>query len=332
MASKRESKIILDYKGSKLYAKLQSRLESFSYTEVASGSSDSISATIENIDKSFLTKNIPQLGDVIEPQIFSNFYKEAKGSYIKCGAFHIDTVEFSGRPLVMTIEGLSQPADSGFRNTTRTKTWNNTTIEQIASEIAKNAGIKLVYDADTVQVKENEQNTETDSSFLSGLCKDYGLAIKIYNDKLVIFDEVKYEKKDPVVIISENDMISWNYSTTLEGAYTGVKVGYTGADKKTVKYLLGTEDRLLTTSPKVATLYDAELRAKALLHEANKKLTTMNVTVPSDPKIYASCNVQINGVGTANGIYYVDKITHSAAPSTMKLQLHFVRGYYTEDN
>ena len=37
-----------------------------------------------------------------------------------------------------------------------------------------------------------------------------GLALKVYNNKLVLYKEQEYEGKKEIAIISESDMISWH--------------------------------------------------------------------------------------------------------------------------
>lgn len=61
-----------------------------------------------------------------------------------------------------------------------------------------------------------EQKDQADSSFLLSLCEKYGLGMKTYNHKAVIFDIVMYEKKDSVLTMDESDMSAWSYNDTIE--------------------------------------------------------------------------------------------------------------------
>lgn len=324
----RSSKLSVSYKGSKLDQEISSQASSFSYTDVASGTSDTIDITIYNANKNWMNKWLPTKGDKITPSvILNNWTKEGVTNTIKCGSFVIDDLSFSGRPLIFSLAGVSMPANEDFKATKKTNTYEDVTIKEIASKIAKAAGIKMVYDAPTVKIAEIEQSNTPDSTFLYSLCESYGLAMKVYNEKLVIFEEAKYEAKKVVATIDETDMISWNYNSTIDGTYTGATVSYTIPDtEKTVTMTVGKKGRMYEASMQVSSEYDAELKASALVNKANKGAVSLEVKIMANPKIIASSTVQITGLGKLSGKYYVDSVKHSLGNGyTMTLSLHLIQ-------
>lgn len=324
----RTAGIKVSYKGSKLDKEISSQASSFSYTDNASGESDAINITIMNADKNWMNKWLPTKGDKITPSIvLTNWDKNGTTKTIDCGKFIIDDLSFSGRPLIFSLAGVSMPANEDFKTTKKTKTYENITLKEIASKIAKAAGIALHYDAPTIKIKEIEQTATPNSSFLSSLCADYGLAMKIYNGKLVIFDEGRYEAKKTVAKIDEKDMLSWSYNSTIDGSYTGATVSYTIPDtEKTVTKTVGKKGRMYEASLQVDNEYDAELKAKAIVNKANRGITTMEVKIMANPKIVATSTVDITGLGKLNGKYYVDQVKHNLGNSyTMSLSLHLVQ-------
>lgn len=328
MASPRKTSLSINYKGKKLNNTINKYIESFSYTDVASGESDSISVSLHNIDKKWINEYMPEKGDAIASSIIvENWSKEGDKKTLNCGSFTIDDISFTGRPFSGTIGAVSVPANEDFKATKRTKTWQNTNIKEIASEIAKKAGITLYYDAGTIKISELEQDAP-DSSFLSSLCVEYGLAMKVYNNKLVIFDESVYEKKKKVVTLKEEDFVgSWSYNTTLQGSYTGARLSYSDPDSdKTITVEVGTAGRIYEFSTQADSRYDAELKATAKVNQANKKITTMTAKVVPHKSIVASSVAEIAGLGKINGNYYVDKVVHniSSGGYTMTLSLHKV--------
>ena len=76
----------------------------------------------------------------------------------------------------------------------RSQTWESVTICQVAGEIASRYGLECVYDADEITIKRMEQNKRPDSEFLKELCSRYGLILKIYNRRLIVFSYENYEK------------------------------------------------------------------------------------------------------------------------------------------
>lgn len=324
----RTASIKIKYKGSKLDNEISAQASNFSYTDNASGESDAIGITIMNANKNWMDKWLPTKGDSITPSIvLSNWTKNGVINSINCGKFIIDDLSFSGRPLIFSLAGVSMPANEDFKTTKKTKTYENVTIKEIASKIAKAAGIALHYDAPTIKISEIEQSETPDSSFLYSLCDEYGLAMKVYNGKLVIFDEANYEAKNTVATIDEKDMLSWSYNSTIDGSYTGATVSYTVPDtEQTVKKTVGSAGRMYEASIQVSSEYDAELKAKAIVNKANKRITTAEVKIMANPKIIATSTVEITGLGKLNGKYYVDQVKHNLGTGyTMSLSLHLIQ-------
>ena len=124
---------------------------------------------------------------------------------------------------------MSVPADGAFRETERTKTWEKVTVQEIGKEIASRAGIALAWDVEGTPftIQSIEQSSQTDCDFYMQVCESYGYAMKVYAQKIVVFDREAYKKKDPVLTIRESDIESWSWKKTLAGTYTGGEYTYT---------------------------------------------------------------------------------------------------------
>lgn len=309
--------------------KIEKQASALTYTDVASGQSDSVSISLFDIDKEWMGKYMPKKGASLGVKLqLINWNQEEKKESFNCGTFVLDDISFSGRPLSCVLGGVSVPAMDDFKSLPRTKTWEKTTIKDIASEIAKRAGVSLYYSGGSIRIQEVEQNKQTDSAFLYSLCEKYGLAMKVYNKKIVIFSIVAYEKKDAVLTLKEADLLSWDYNTTVDGTYTGVKLSYTDPDSdETISVTMGSSGRMYEINAQASSSYDAELQAAAKVNAANRKIETMNITIRANPKIVASHCVKIEGLGKINGKYYIDKVVHSIGKSgyQMKLTLHKVQ-------
>lgn len=399
------------FNGQNVSTTLSNFLESFSYTDVASGESDSIDISLHNIGMEWLGEWYPTKGDKVEASIaFKDWNKKGKNLSLLCGKFVLDDIGFTGGPLSAKFSALSIPAKDAFKATQRTATWKKVTIEEIAKTVAGRYGLELVYDAGTFVVAALEQNENTDSEFLYDLCKNYGLAMKVFSEKIIIFDEERYENKDIVATLKRSDFVDddWDYKDTLAGTYTGAKISYksgknndeietyvgldsaaaqttkavTGKAKTTMNvrnvsyvgghiygtiaeggavevleqlsngwlkikysgascgyaytsnasgkyYTISEENKLtidgssrcLNVNEKADSLEDAQIKAAAKVNEANKNTTTITGTIWANPKIVATCNVQIEGMGKANGKYAVDKVTTSIEESGTKMRI-----------
>jgi len=315
---------------SKLGKQIEKQATAFSYTDVASGKSDSVSITIADIGMDWLGSLMPKRGASLGASLkLINWNKEEKTDTFNCGTFILDDISFSGRPLNCVLNGVSVPAMNDFKSLPRTKTWEKTNIQDIASEISKRAGVSLHYEAGTIQISELEQNKQTDSSFLYSICEKYGLAMKVYNHKIVIFDIVAYEAKAAILTLNEKDMLSWSYNTTVDGTYTGVNLNYTDPDSEDdeiIKVTIGSAGRMYEINSQASSQYDAELQAIATVNAANRKIETMEVSIRANIKIVASHCIEIAGLGNANGKYYVDTVKHNIGNGyKMQLTLHKVQ-------
>jgi hypothetical protein len=326
------------YNGSNIDTKLAAFLQSLSYTDVASGESDTLSLGINDRERKWIKSWFPTKGDTMEASILlNNWGGDGDTRIMVCGSFVIDNFSFSGTPIKLKLDAVAIPADSSFKETQRTKTYENTTLENIGQEIADRAGISLYYEAPEVSIEKIEQSEKDDCSFYNELVKTYGFAMKIYKSKIVVFNEATYEQRGSVTTLTESDIEpNWSWNTKLQKTYTGAKYEYTNNDKNTTFTVnVGEGDRILKVTDAASTLAEAERITLAKLNEANKDDTTMSLTVSqANPSIIATSCVNIKGLGRIDGKYYANKVTWSVGGGVLKqkLDLRRVSERFTEVN
>lgn len=324
MTAVRRKSMSIVYNGVEAWADLSPHLEKFTYTDSVD-KSDTIAISLSDRDLKWVNSWIPQKGDVVLPSIIlENWNHEGEKMAFACGSFTVDDFSFSSPPLAGSINGVSAPVNSSFKETERTRTWEAATIQVIAAELAGKYGLTLTYDADDIQVKKMEQSGQSDSEFLSALCKKYGLGIKVYSNRLVIWDYKRYYRQAPVMTLCQTDVSKWEYKSTMQGTYTGAQVSYTNpATKKTVDVLVGTEERLYKTTQKADSEADAILIGEAAILEANRKETTMQLTLSPKLSLMATKTVRLSGFGRMDGLYFINSVTHTVSRKaySMKVQL-----------
>ena len=286
---------------------------SFTYTDVASGSSDSMSVQFNDPDRRWIDAWFPKKGDRLDPTvIFEDWETDGDKKTMKCGAFVVDDFSFTGGPIKMTLDAVAMPSTSGFKATERTNTYEKTTLKEIGEKVASRAGLQLYFEpSDKISIESASQDKQTDCTFFNELVVKYGYALKIYNDKLVVFDEATYEEKKEVATLHEDDLApGWKYNTTLVGTYTGITYSYTAGKKnKTYSVDIGdvTSGRVLTCDDSSNNLYEATLIAVAKINNANKGTTTIQATLKGTWRIRATDCVKIEGLGKLDGKYFVEK-------------------------
>ena len=317
----RSAAVELNWNGAAVTSQMKDYKTEITYTDPASGEADSLDIAIQDRAQQWTTAWLPATGDTLTATILAeNWEKEGDNRKLDCGFFILDHYEFNGWPMAGMISAVSVPADGSFRATERTKTWEDVTIQEIGKEIADRAGISLAWDVEgePFKIKSLEQTEQTDCDFFMSLCDTYGLAMKVYSPKIVVYDREAYKEKDPVGIIREDQIENWNWTRNLAGTYTGVRYQYTHTEKnQTFTVNVGGGERILTCDDAANNQTEATLIALAKVNNANKGTTTMKITLRTPAwNIVATQCIVIKGLGQLSGKYYVEKATHTVADGT----------------
>lgn len=327
----RRAYVDLIYNGTAATAEISGFVTDISYTDPASGEADSLDITLQDRDRRWTGAWIPVAGDTLAATIRAlNCQYSGDNRILPCGFFIVDSFSFSGWPVSGSISAISTPLDSSFTTTQRTKTWENVTIKEIGTEIAGRAGIALAWDVKGTPftIKSVEQSEQTDCEFYMNLCNTYGLAMKVYAQKIVVYDREAYKKKGAAAVLSPSSMKSWSWQQDQAGTYTGGEFTYTSpATEKEIKVTVGKGSRILKQSGKADSKADAERKIKAAVAKANHGKTKLSATIVGNASLVASQCVRVVGLGKLSGKYYIDTITHNVSGSggyTMDLEMSLV--------
>lgn len=265
--------------------------------------------------------------------IQKNPYTDGKDKVLDCGVFEIDSVSYTGPPQKLSIKATSIPYKAKLRQTEHNKTWENTTLKNIGSKIAKNSGMKFMYLSDSNPTyKRKEQVNMTDIAFLKKMCKQAGISLKVTSNTIVLFDAADYEKKAEVKKIKagKGNILSYSFSTkTADTAYSSCHVIYTDPDtKETIEATYTPENanadgQTLEVKQKVSSVAEAKELARKSLRAKNKGETTAEFTLVGDVDYVAGITVRVYGYGEFNGKYIVEQATHSITGGyKVQIKLH----------
>lgn len=318
--------------------------ESFSWVDCASGSADTMTLTLSNINGKWFKGYYPDSKDNIQTWIVVEDWpttgtakkkakvvkkttagtakvqtvkttKKKNEQKVYCGKFAIDSMDFSGPPEQLELSGISVPINSAFNVSQHSHTWKKTSIKRILQTIAKRYGMQLQYGAADHKIESTSQSGQTDLEFSCSICTDYGVAIKIYNNKIVTYDKTSYEKKTAKHTITKGQELQYSIHGEYAKACNGVKIQYTsGKKKKTLTYQFkrpktkGTRQMIVST--KAESIADAEKKAKAALRENIRSCMSVELTMTGNIKYLAADNVNLKGFGKLDGKYFIDEATH----------------------
>lgn len=311
----RQSYVTVKYNGKDITKTITDYVEGFEYVDNASGTADTVTLKLNNKSGKWWGSWIPVQGDYVEPTIkVTNWNKEGDNRSLNCGYFLIDDLKYSGPPDIAEIGGIATPINVDFNVTQKSHTWKKTSVKGILSAIANTAGIGLYFSGQDYPIDEIEQSSQEDVTFAFNLCASYNLAMKLYNRKMVVFDQTEYEKKAASLSLDKSKCSDYDLSKSMTRMYDGVLISYTDSKtNKTLKYqfMLKNGSRILKLNETAESLQDAEIKAKAKLLEYNRKCQSISLETKGDLKYIACKNINVTGFGRLDGKYYIDAVTHS---------------------
>lgn len=293
----------------------RSTVTSVTYTDPASGQADSLDIAVSGGGNKWITDWYPGEGKVVSATIVLSDWEQegAQDITLDCGKFILDEPKFSGWPVSGTLSAVSTPANKGFSKTERTKTWENVTLKEIGKNIADRAGITLAWDVSgsSFSISSVEQSKKADCEFFTELCNNYGLQVKVYSHKLVVYDREAYKKKAVVDTVDASEFASWDGGPSMSEVYTGGEYTYTNPQtSKKIVAKVGGGDKILKKSGKADSAADAERKIKALVSNANHGHIKLNFEMMGNAKWISTQCIQVNGLGVLSGKYYLDSVSN----------------------
>lgn len=320
---------IVKYNGTDISADIGYSLKSLEFTDNLSGSADDLSITLEDKDSRWQGSWFPEKGATINATLIGDNWNISSEKSLNLGSFEIDEISSSGYPSEVQICSTSIPDNNKLRGIERTRSWEKAELKTIVSDIAYNAEIELVYDTEVNPILERvEQTEQSDLSFLLQICSDQGLAVKLYEMKIVIFDESAYEQVEPTITLVKpsskynpsqsyiNNILGYSFSNKVRDVYKACHVKFQKSSKNAIIEATFTAPdkaigKTLEIREQVEDIADAERLAKKRLRECNKEEWTGSITCAGNFSLVASRTVNIVGFGVYDGKYIITKAIHS---------------------
>ncbi len=328
----RRTAVKLYFKGADISKELSKYLLSLSFTDKEADEADDISITLDDREGKWIkdwistgrekgTKRAFKGTEIHALVVQRNFEGDGKDKVLDCGVFEIDSVSYSGPPRKLTIKATSIPYKTQLRQTKHKKAWENTTLKNIASRIAGQNGMGIMYlSSANPPYKRKEQKNQTDIVFLKRLCRKAGISLKVTSKRIVLFDAAEYEKKNEVkkIIAGRGNIAGYSFSTkTADASYTKCHVQYTDPHtKKKIEYTYkpgnaNKDGQTLEIKQKVSNVQEAKALAEKMLREKNKGETTAEFTLAGDVDLVAGATVKVYGYGEFDGKYIIEQAAHN---------------------
>ena len=178
------------YDNKDISADLAAYLKGISYTDNLSGEADTLDLTLEDRQGLWQNEWFPEKGATLDVELQTHNWKtvNALTDSLKLGLFEIDEIGCSAGPSEVQIRSVSVPSNNKLRGVERTRSWEKAELKTIANDVATGADMELEFDTEqNPKIDRAEQTEQSDLSFLLALTRDQGLALKIHDNKVVIF-------------------------------------------------------------------------------------------------------------------------------------------------
>lgn len=335
--SARRLQTSLLYNKKDISADISEHLVNVSYSDVISGEADDLQITLEDRAGLWSGPWLPEKGATLEATWTTRAWESLSDlpQQWRLGLFEIDEISCSLSPATVTVKAASVPNNNELRGIERTRSWEKATLKKIAQDIADGAGLKLVYDtAENPRLNRTEQAEQSDLAFLSKLCVDHGLALKVHDGQIVVFDEMTYEQAEPVITILKpgtkheskqgmtyiDSLTAANIVSKTRDIYKACHVKYQNKKRKilietTFNDPVKTSGKILQINEQVESVAEAERLAKKRLREKNSEEFTASINCLGNFKLLAAATVFLSGFGQFDGKYIITRATHNYSAS-----------------
>lgn len=306
---------------------------SLTYNDNLSDTADDISLELEDRAQLWMADWFPEgEGNMLDITLhtYNRITLQDGETIFKAGKFEIDEIEANGYPSTVKIKGVSVIGNSTLRGTRKNKTWEKISVWKAADDICSQNGLSLMWDCEeNPNIDHAEQADQSDLEFLLKICKENGMSLKVMAEQIVIFDDAKFEAKDPVITVykpgvqAELDektmplrwLLDYSFRAKTRDTYYKCKVKYRkGKKKETIEgeYAVSgkKEGRILYVREQVKDVAEAERLAKKKLREANKEAVTGSFSTIGNHNFAAGQVIAMQNFGHFDGNYLATKVTH----------------------
>lgn len=315
MGEAARSRVILLYNGVDISADVSRDLVRFEFTDNASGQVDDLQVTLQDRQGLWRGAWLPEKGASLVAVVVPAF---GTGT-LACGSFQIDEVQISGPPNVVTMKAVSTPVESAIRSEKHTKAWESDGLQNIAAEIAQEAGLALFYEAPAVNYDRVDQREESNLQFLQRLAEEAGLNLKISDTQVVIYDEQTLEAQASVATIDvEGGMVTrYGVRSKTRDVYRAARSRYRdGSKNETFEFLFEPEEapqvgQVLELRRRVESLDEARNLCRRELRNKNRSEVTIDIAMVGNTLMQAGQNIDVAGIGALSAKFHVEQARHT---------------------
>ena len=191
--------------------------------------------------------------------------------------------------------------------TNTTRVWENVTLDTIFNDIASQYG--FIYESYETQsyVYSRVEQHENDFSLLNKLAEREGYSIKIFDKRIILFDDKLFESKDPPRTIKRDEILGdFDVNTKQNNKYSKLIINSSyGKIEEVVESIIGGTKELYEEDIYLSSIGEGQRFAKNLLYKINQDYQSITLKIDGDVSIAAGNTVNIEGFEEYDGKYFI---------------------------
>ncbi|MBI9092726.1 MAG: hypothetical protein JEZ12_26215 [Desulfobacterium sp.] len=319
----RRARLELISQGNNISRNIAPYFTSFSFTDNSEGKADDVKLTLEDTRRLWQGAWFPGKGDMIRASIVcENWERPGDNRNLYCGTFSVDEIELLGPPDAVSLGGVSSFTTTALRREKKSRAWENSNLETIAGDIAKENGMDLFYQGPVINFVRRDQREQSDLSFLQSLASESGLSVKVSDKRLILFDGKKQDATSPVATVRRKDALKrFSLKTKTHDVFKACQVTYWDPKEKAQKKYLYTppggsaSGQVLKINTRVESIQEAIDKAKKQLRKKNRFEVTGSLTVMGNPLFQAGFTINLEEFGKFDGRFFIDTARHDLSGS-----------------
>ena len=286
------------------------------------GEADDLQLTLADPHKIFLRK-LPKRGSSISVTL----------GLLELGRFEIDECTYSSPPSTLKIKATSIPQLSALRQTDESRSWENVKLSKIARDIADASGCEFFFEGFDPDIERAEQGEQSRLAFLTKICADWSLIVKVSDGKLIVYPEEDLERLDSAAELHWSELLHFDAKATLQEVYKEATVNYKHGQHSELYSATANDDsksegKTFKVNRRVNSKAEAEHLARHELKKKNKHEFELTLSKRFDARLIAGNSFDLpEEFGDFAGKWLIDEATHSVSRqgSISKCKAHRVQ-------
>ncbi len=289
------------------------------YTDYAQGQLDELEVHLQDRDGHWRGEYFPGRSETISAAILClDWEGPSAKTVLDCGRFEIDEVALEGPPDTVCLHAIAVRVSRSLRTERKERAWEEVGLQGIAREIAACGGLQLIWEGQDQTYRRVEQREESDLSFLRRLCRDAGNRLKLADEKLIVYQGERWDRRPPLLrLVRGRDWIqTYRFRTQTHDVYRGAEVSYWHPERRELIQAVYIPPQapptgeMLQINQRVEDLAEARSLARARLEDKNRAEVEAAFTLVGDPRLRAGITVEVEGFGRFDGVYFVEQSRH----------------------